>query len=45
MIKFGVKTVAEAIELGNKAAVVVSDKFIKPIKLEFEKVSSLNDVI
>ncbi|MCL4130835.1 UNVERIFIED_CONTAM: hypothetical protein GTU68_015648, partial [Idotea baltica] len=38
MIKFGVKTVAEAMELGTEAATFVSDKFIKPIKLEFEKV-------
>ena len=38
MIKFGVDTVAKAMDLGNEAAVYVSDKFIKPIKLEFEKV-------
>lgn len=40
MVKFGVGTVAEAMELGNEAAAYVSAKFIKPIKLEFEKVSS-----
>ncbi|RXG74084.1 DNA polymerase delta catalytic subunit [Armadillidium vulgare] len=38
MIKFGVETVSEAMKLGNEAAVFVSEKFIKPIKLEFEKV-------
>lgn len=38
MIKFGVSTVAEAMELGKEAAEYVSAKFIKPINLEFEKV-------
>jgi DNA polymerase delta subunit 1 len=38
MVKFGVKTVAEAMELGRDAAERISEKFIKPIKLEFEKV-------
>ncbi|CAK9809726.1 DNA polymerase delta catalytic subunit [Anthophora quadrimaculata] len=38
MVKFGVKTVAEAMELGKEAAEYVSSKFLKPIKLEFEKV-------
>merc|ERR1719401_2372307 len=38
MVKFGVDTVAEAMELGNEAADMVSGTFIKPIKLEFEKV-------
>lgn len=38
MVKFGVKTVAEAMELGREAAAFVSKKFISPIKLEFEKV-------
>ncbi|KAK2158176.1 hypothetical protein LSH36_175g04050 [Paralvinella palmiformis] len=38
MCKFGVETVAEAMELGRKAAESISTKFIKPIKLEFEKV-------
>lgn len=38
MILFGVETVAEAMKLGNEAATYVSDKFVKPIKLEFEKV-------
>ena len=38
MVKFGVKTVAEAMELGKEAADFVSVQFVKPIKLEFEKV-------
>lgn len=38
MVKFGVKTIEEAMELGREAAEVVTAKFIKPIKLEFEKV-------
>ncbi|CAD5114717.1 DgyrCDS3760 [Dimorphilus gyrociliatus] len=38
MCKFGVNTVAEAMELGKEAAAYISDKFIDPIKLEFEKV-------
>lgn len=38
MIKFGNKTLEECMELGREAAEYVSSKFIKPIKLEFEKV-------
>ncbi|KAL3313030.1 DNA polymerase delta catalytic subunit [Cichlidogyrus casuarinus] len=38
MCKFGVSTVAEAMELGRKAAEEISAEFPKPIKLEFEKV-------
>ena len=38
MVKFGVETVAEAMKLGQEAAGKVTEKFIKPIKLEFEKV-------
>jgi DNA polymerase delta subunit 1 len=38
MVHFGVSTVAEAIRLGLEAAQLVSAKFLKPIKLEFEKV-------
>ncbi|KAG8236215.1 hypothetical protein J437_LFUL016219 [Ladona fulva] len=38
MVNFGVKTVEEAMELGKDAAAYVSAKFVKPIKLEFEKV-------
>ncbi|XP_057373980.1 DNA polymerase delta catalytic subunit-like [Daphnia carinata] len=37
MVKFGVPTVAEAMELGREAAAFVSAKFIKPINLEFKK--------
>lgn len=38
MVKFGVDSVAESMELGKEAAGYVSGHFIKPIKLEFEKV-------
>ncbi|XP_055374133.1 DNA polymerase delta catalytic subunit [Condylostylus longicornis] len=38
MINFGVKTLERSMELGREAAEYVSAKFIKPIKLEFEKV-------
>ena len=38
MVKFGVKELPKAMELGQEAATYVSSKFIKPIKLEFEKV-------
>ncbi|KAI0472102.1 DNA polymerase delta catalytic subunit [Xylariaceae sp. FL0804] len=38
MVKFGTKNLAEAMKLGEEAAGYVSAKFIKPIKLEFEKV-------
>jgi DNA polymerase delta subunit 1 len=38
MVKFGPSDLAEAMGLGEKAAGFVSGKFIKPIKLEFEKV-------
>lgn len=38
MVKFGPKELEKAMELGNEAAAFVSAKFIKPIKLEFEKV-------
>ncbi|KAI8481510.1 DNA polymerase delta catalytic subunit [Branchiostoma belcheri] len=38
MVKFGVDTVAEAMELGKEAAQAVSAKFPHPVKLEFEKV-------
>merc|ERR1712168_1715506 len=38
MVKFGVDTVAEAMKFGEEAANLVSETFIKPIKLEFEKV-------
>lgn len=38
MVKFGVSTVAEAMKFGREAADYVTQKFVKPIKLEFEKV-------
>ncbi|XP_067005880.1 DNA polymerase delta catalytic subunit isoform X2 [Anabrus simplex] len=38
MVKFGVKTLEEAMSLGREAAEYVTSKFVKPIKLEFEKV-------
>lgn len=38
MVKFGPKELDKAMELGQDAANYVSAKFIKPIKLEFEKV-------
>ena len=38
MVKFGPKDLKETMALGEEAASFVSSKFIKPIKLEFEKV-------
>ena len=38
MVKFGVDTIAEAMELGKEAAAFITLKFINPIKLEFEKI-------
>ncbi|KAL9233345.1 hypothetical protein vseg_008362 [Gypsophila vaccaria] len=38
MVQFGVSTVDDAMKLGREAAEVISGTFIKPIKLEFEKV-------
>ncbi|KAI9801596.1 MAG: DNA-directed DNA polymerase delta [Sarcosagium campestre] len=38
MVKFGPKELEKAMSLGQEAAELVSAKFIKPIKLEFEKV-------
>lgn len=38
MVKFGTDDIAEAMRLGKEAAQYVSEHFIKPIKLEFEKV-------
>ena len=40
MVKFGPKELKKAMDLGQEAANFVSSKFIKPIKLEFEKVYS-----
>lgn len=38
MVKFGPTDIAEVMKLGEDAAAFVSEKFQKPIKLEFEKV-------
>uniref|UniRef100_A0A3Q3WUH5 DNA polymerase n=1 Tax=Mola mola TaxID=94237 RepID=A0A3Q3WUH5_MOLML len=38
MVKLGVATVREAMDIGREAAEWVSSHFIQPIKLEFEKV-------
>merc|ERR1719359_1055930 len=38
MVKFGTDSIEEAMRLGNEAAKRVSETFIRPIKLEFEKV-------
>jgi len=45
MCKFGVATVAEAMKLGKIAAESVSKKFMDPIKLEFEKVCVVAEVM
>lgn len=38
MVNFKVSSLEKSMELGKEAAELVSAKFIKPIKLEFEKV-------
>lgn len=38
MVKFGTKDIAESMKLGEEAAAEISKTFVKPIKLEFEKV-------
>ena len=38
MVRFGVPTVEAAMKLGQEAAEEVTKSFVKPIKLEFEKV-------
>ena len=38
MILFGTSDVREAMRLGKEAATLLSDRFMQPIKLEFEKV-------
>merc|ERR1719230_1378133 len=38
MVKFGTDSVEEAMRLGEEAAGMVSATFLRPIKLEFEKV-------
>lgn len=44
MVNFQVDSLEECMRLGREAAEYISDKFIKPIKLEFEKVLSKNTV-
>lgn len=39
MVKFGVATVREAMDIGTQAAEWISSHFTPPIKLEFEKVT------
>ena len=38
MVKFGPSDLATVMQMGSEAADLVTAKFIKPIKLEFEKV-------
>jgi len=38
MVRFGADNVAESMDLGKEAAAFVSEHFVQPIKLEFEKV-------
>ncbi|KAG1144643.1 hypothetical protein G6F37_008865 [Rhizopus arrhizus] len=38
MIKFGVDNLKEAMQLGRESAKLVTEKFIRPINLDFEKV-------
>lgn len=38
MVRFGTKDLKESMEYGRKAAEFVSERFVKPISLEFEKV-------
>merc|ERR1719468_1153637 len=38
MVKFGTDSIEEAMSMGQEAADIVSNTFIRPIKLEFEKV-------
>jgi len=38
MVRFGTDSLEESMKLGHEAAGYVSGYFIKPIKLEFEKV-------
>lgn len=39
MVNFKVSDLKESMDLGKEAAELISEKFIKPIKLEFEKVT------
>ena len=38
MVRFGLDTVTESMEIGREAAEYISGHFVQPIKLEFEKV-------
>ncbi|KAI3647326.1 hypothetical protein MP228_007547 [Amoeboaphelidium protococcarum] len=38
MVKFGTEDLKEAMDLGREAAEFITQRFVKPIKLEFEKV-------
>ncbi|XP_026190988.1 DNA polymerase delta catalytic subunit [Cyclospora cayetanensis] len=38
MVRFGTDSIEEAMKLGQKAANEISSEFVRPIKLEFEKV-------
>jgi DNA polymerase delta subunit 1 len=38
MVNFGIESLAEVMRLGKEAADSISKHFLKPIKLEFEKV-------
>jgi DNA polymerase delta subunit 1 len=38
MVKFGTEDIGESMRLGKEAADMISQTFVKPIKLEFEKV-------
>lgn len=45
MVNFQVKTLERSMELGREAAELISAKFIKPIKLEFEKVCVWKNIL
>ena len=42
MVNFYVKTVEEGMKMGSEAAAFVTEQFIKPIKIDFEKVNVIN---
>lgn len=44
MVKLGVASVREAMDIGKEAAEWVSSHFTKPIKLEFEKVDDTSEL-
>ena len=45
MIKFGEPDLKKTMELANEAAVYVTSTFVRPINLEFEKVTGLIDAL